>query len=338
MLIEQPWLPGILFDLCEEDMSKGEVIIATTQMSRHGFCITRDYLERASQDIRLKGCMPIDVEHIHTVPPIGRIAETRVVALDDNVYALVAKLEYFELERPYVLPSGDPVVWRRVNGPSHPFASDASPPAILGIQYDPVNIDSEDDLQFIKAALPMDGAAVFSPFSRNARIPDPELIIAVGEALVKLFLVKYVLKPIAEEIGRQISAEFGVFMRSTKSVCARWAQRAIPLGKCRTYIVHIAGTPEIDLAAETADVDLFLGALTEEKTGEAIRHAHDLHQHIAATKIQYLLDGDGHWKFNYLLTSEGDVIGTPLSFDRQKRRYELSFSQVSDDPDATGSE
>jgi hypothetical protein len=39
----------------------------------------------------------------------------------------------------------------------------------------------------------------------------------------------------------------------------------------------------------------------------------------------FLLDAGGEWRFNYLLTSDGAVIGSPESFARRKaRRLELT--------------
>jgi len=39
--------------------------------------------------------------------------------------------------------------------------------------------------------------------------------------------------------------------------------------------------------------------------------------------VQFLLNSDGEWKFNYLNTKEGAVVGRKKSFSRQSTRLEL---------------
>jgi len=66
---------------------------------------------------------------------------------------------------------------------------------------------------------------------------------------------------------------------------------------------------------------------------EALSNAGHLQETFGAARIQYLLNNNGEWEFNYLLTANGAVIGTEKSFDRRTKRIELLNKSIVANPE-----
>lgn len=49
----------------------------------------------------------------------------------------------------------------------------------------------------------------------------------------------------------------------------------------------------------------------------------DLSKHINIAKVQFVLSNKGKWKFNYLLTDNGEVIGTKTVFKKRDKKIEM---------------
>jgi hypothetical protein len=111
-----------------------------------------------------------------------------------------------------------------------------------------------------------------------------------------------------------------------------------PKGWPITYIFVIPGEPVIEFIVRSADADFVLAALRVQKLEEALSQAGRFHKILGAVRIQYLLDDEGKWEFNYLLTKTGAVIGTEKSYRRRVQRIELLLQALKEKGDLQGSE
>jgi hypothetical protein len=81
---------------------------------------------------------------------------------------------------------------------------------------------------------------------------------------------------------------------------------------------------EFVAVATRRDPHPFLDASTGAKRNEAIQKAGELHARFPAARIQFLPGAEGAWRFNFLLTQDGAVIGTDATFKRQKIKFQAS--------------
>lgn len=159
--------------------------------------------------------------------------------------------------------------------------------------------------------------------STLAWVPDPTIIVTVGSSFIGL-LTYQVLRKSADRISDNIAEDLSKLYSSIKAVASGMAKYANPKTRPITYLVHVPGNPNISFVARTTEVNLLLNALLKDRSQEALQFSEELHTVINAVEVQFLLNANGHWEFNYLLTENGGVVGTPESFSRRARRLELS--------------
>ena len=66
-----------------------------------------------------------------------------------------------------------------------------------------------------------------------------------------------------------------------------------------------------------------LNALNSHQLSKVGKKITDLSKHINIAKVQFVLSNKGKWKFNYLLTDNGEVIGTKTVFKKRDKIIEM---------------
>jgi len=79
----------------------------------------------------------------------------------------------------------------------------------------------------------------------------------------------------------------------------------------------------VELVARTSAASEVAASIMEDNLENPLKLAQEFHNRLGAERIQFLLDKSGEWKFNYLLTDKGAVIGTEESFSRKARQVDL---------------
>jgi hypothetical protein len=304
-------------------------IIATTHIDRQNDRIAKEALESMASQIYNEHKIRLTVEHDITVPPIGKTLEGWVEARNDGEYQLVAIHEVFEKEEEIELFDGSLALKRESLRDRHPFAGiEDQPPEDIVISYDLHMFSSKEDQSNFLENITNSSNLAFqvSEFGRKSWVPDPELIITVGKSIAGFWLVKKAIDKAGDKIGEQISEDLSQFYSLVRSAVINVVKYAIPKNRPITYIFKIPGTPHIEFVIRTTDSNLVLSSILLEKQKEALEQAEQLHKTLQAEYVQFLLDNNGMWKFNYLLTNQGDVIGKKERFLKNPREFQLTSS------------
>jgi hypothetical protein len=310
----------------EEIMVKQRMIVATTHVDRHFVQITKEALANSAEQINSGSRIVLTVEHDITIPPFGKGLKAWVESRDDGEHQLVLENEWF-----------DDILWTDCGDGTRLFKqeseSDRLPftdvysnlPNDAFISYDMVNFNHGRDVEAFLNEIRSQSAIEFSTsmFGRKSLIPDPELLIGISKTIGAYLIARSVLEKAGEKtlaLASEDIARFYTFIRSVVITALKYAR---PRNRPVTYVFVARGEPTLEFVARSSDPDLVIGAMTIEKLEVALGQAHFYHSSLGALKIQYLLADDGQWKFNYLLTNTGAVIGTEESLSRRAKRFEL---------------
>jgi len=310
-------------------------VIATSHIDLHNERIAREALEKAAEDIN-NGSRPLlTIEHDLTLPPRGKMIRAWVEKRTDDEYQLVALLEYFDKPENITLQDGTQLVKEESDSDQKPFPNRYSLlPDGYTISYDHTNFQSPAAIKrFIREIETDSGTQLHvREFGRKSYIPDPEIILKIAESVAGILITKKLLDKAGDKLIDLATDEIAKFYNLVKATVVTTAKYARPKNRPRTYVFVIPGNPIIEFVACSTDTDLVLSSVLLDKLQAHVSNALEMHEMFNADKIQYLLDPSGSWKFNYLLTKTGTVIGTPAAHVRRAQRLELLQTQRTNPP------
>lgn len=306
---------------------KVKAIMATTHVDRHNMKITKEALESGVRQINGDYALVFNLEHDVTLPPIGKVIEAGIEQLEDGEYQLVATNEVFENLKEIKMPDGVTLLEQESSTDHRPFiGSEMQTTDEIEIHYDMVNFESKQKLnQFIQD---LKSVADFKErtIARKAFIPDPQLIITFTSGIIAYLTGQKVVEKVADKLIDPVLDDVAKLYPLIKSAISGMLRYAIPKNRPITYVFLAPGQPTIEFVARTNNPDLVMSAVLQENIKESFSKAEELRQTVQAVKVQFLLNADGNWTFNYLLTNIGKVIGTPESYSRRARVLELMSS------------
>ena len=307
-------------------------IVATTHIDRQNTKITRDALEGVAESIKNSGHKPMfGTDHDAILPPSGKVLSASVELREDGEYQLVTESEIFDRIEELQFEDGTMLYRQESTFDNAPFSGryTSEKTEEYEISIDPVNFENYDIAkQLITEIQSETGIEISSSeFGRKSAIPDLEIIIKISEVIVGYLLAKDVVKKFAEKVVEKLGDAFAddivKFYTLLKSTIVKFAQFARPAGRPITYIFVVPTTPEIEFVARTTDPNSVLSALVLDKLEPSIEHAKHFGRVLDAAKLQYLLNENGEWEFNYLLTNTGGTIGTKKAFANRARKIEM---------------
>lgn len=291
-------------------------IIATTHMVRNTV-LTLEALENAAKQItENERKVAVLADHDHSCPPLGMTVAGRVVKIEGGHHGLKAVYAYYGKPVDVELPNGDSGFLQEL--PEHPYPltlSDFRESELPDIQVDPANFDGfEHTSTFLREIQAIAPELEYKTgiMERRALIPDPEVVFSLGLSLSATWFVARVSKAAADAIEPRLKRFFDVIIETV----LKTAKTAIPSLRPITYIVKVNGKPNVDFVVKSRDPNLIISAFSNDFSGIQ-KQVVALSSRFDAEMIQFLLDEEGQWKFNYLLTHDGKVIGSKMSYDRQ---------------------
>lgn len=310
---------------------KQTAILSTTHIDRHFMRMTKEALEGAAEQINCGNRMLVTVEHDLTIPPFGKTIKAWVEPRDDGEFQLVVEHEIFDGISWAELGDGSKLFKQESDTDRYPFADRyAEVKDEVFLSYDWVNFDSKEDIQAFIEDVRNHSDLEFSAsaFGRKSYVPDPEFLIGIAKAVGAYLIARNVLNKAGDKVLELASEDIAKFYTFVKSVVSSAVKYARPKNRPITYAFVVCGKPTLEFIARSANADLVISAVTLEKLEAALSQANFYFSVLGAAKIQYLLNDDGEWRFNYLLTNTGGVIGTEESLSRRAKRFELLVKQV----------
>lgn len=304
-----------------------EVIFATTHVDSHGDRLAVSALEDMAAGLR-EVAVRWTIEHDPTVLPLGRIARARVVELADGEHALLVQPERFEALREITLPGGSQAIEFGVPGHDVSFAVHRHEKRDeYYVAYDRVNFESQDDIHAflteVRAVAPFEERV----FGRKSLIPDPQLILQLPAAFLTFEATRRIGGKVLDRLGDDIAEDAHRIYQFATTAAVALLKRAIPKGRPVTCVYEVDADPKVQFVVRGDDAQTFEAAIDLERLRELWRQAVDLRDALDAIEVQYLYDG-GEWRFNYLLTGQGRIIGTPIALEEANRRMALLIEEA----------
>lgn len=307
-------------------MARTRIIVATTHIDRQFTQISKGALEDAADQVN-RGSRPmLTVEHDPTLPPFGKGVKASVEQRDDGHHQLVVEHEVFDEVLWTDLTDGSKLFRQESATDKLPFSDRYSDlPNDPFISFDPVNFGARSDSVAFIDDIKRGSTVEFSvsSFGRKSLIPDPELLIGITKTIAGYLLAKTILEKTADKVldlAADDIAKFYTFIRAAIMSAVRYMT---PKGRPITYIFVLMADPRIEFIARSADPNLVMSAMTLDRLESALSQASSYRSTLGAVRIQYLLNINGEWEFNYLLTGTGAVIGTEKSLSRRAKAFEL---------------
>ena len=304
-----------------------EGVLATTHLLNDGYKLTKEALDDFAIQINDRNhALPGNLEHDHTLPPIGKSIFAEVKPLRDGEYALVHTSEIFENPEGVRLDDGSTAFIWQSSIDSRPFKSaETELSDCFVITYSHLGFgDPQTEEDFL--ALVSQKPGFESPSQPLVqRSVDPGAVI-----LVLLPFLGVIGTMTAHKLADRISDRFAEELVDLYDVI-----RAGVIGIVKERVDHFRavtvevtsrGIPEVEWVARVSDADAVISALTQAELERCVEKSVDLFHSIDARRVQFILDESGQWEFNYLLTGTGQVIGSPMSYTRQVQRLEAMDS------------
>lgn len=307
---------------------------ATTHVDRHNMKMTKEALDSAAKQINGEACPTVGLEHDVTLPPLGKTLKGTVEPTKDGEFQLIILQEIFEKVTSVKLPDGGTAIMQESEIDKRPFITESKQLDKIHLAYDIVNFSSQNEIDEFQNTIKETVDDKFfeqKNIFRKAILPDPELVIALSKGLVAYLAAKKIIEKAGDKIIDKIVDDLAKFYDLTKIAVTHFIQYAIPKNRPVTYIIDAPGMPHIQFVAVTNDPNQLLTAIIEEKLKSRFAHADELKRLFGVNKVQFILNSEGNWDFNFMLTDTGAVIGTEACFRRQARRLELLRSSISNE-------
>lgn len=309
-----------------------EGIAATTEVDRHNCKIAKAALEKAAKAMNDGTYAPgVGVDHDLSMFPIGKTYYGEIKPMENGEYALHIKQDIFFDDCTRIENTDGEVFYCGESKLDHrPFAdTEHSNPIQLKISIDPVNFDRqnfEDISKFIQEDCKIDLGGIM----RKSLVPDPEILVELLAGTLLTLAGKKAVEKISEALATDIVNVYEQLKKAIKKI----AQNALPKNRPITYVFResIDNGCVIELIIKTTSPDDVLIATQEAQIAnilDKINHATTLVNDSVA-KIQFLYEvATSEWKFNYLTTQTGQVLGTEECYKRTASIINKSFFQFS---------
>jgi hypothetical protein len=301
------------------------IIISSTHVDSHGDIMTKEALEKAVVGINSNRKMKWTIDHKRELPPLGRVDKAE----------LIQKGEYFLLTgQPFKYTVSNDVDWdntlkiEKFDDVEFTYAEiDNIPAEEFEISLDHSNFTSFEEFEKLnKEIYELSNDVKLSMHSRKSEIPVPEIVLTIS----KYGALYLLLKPFIEKIGEKLAEDFydetkkqlKLFKVYLTKVIKLTRQKALPKKRKLITIIEIPGNPHIELFARSDDAEFVAKAINENNLMLIGAEINRLANFIDIAKIQFVLNDNGRWGFNYLLTTKGEVLGKKKSFKTRDQLYQ----------------
>lgn len=263
------------------------------------------------------------LHHDPYYPPLGQYKNARIIQDDQNIFYLIADIVMFDKVKSVAI---DEDLILSYSDESKGFLECYKKTRELTrMHIDLLSFNNENEVNaFAREISEIDEDIQIAEKIRKSLLNDPEVIIELG----KLFVLYSVLKPIGEKIADKLSDNIAsdvlTYYNKLKSIALKCFQYLRHHNRPILFIIEIpTDTIILELYCRVTkdNIERFIDAIEFEKIREVYEKSLKLEKTISGKKFQYLLNGNGDWKLNYLLTEKGEVIGKKKLVEERDRVY-----------------
>ncbi len=304
-------------------------IIATTEIDRQNTRISKEALEKAADRINNSGSVPlIGLEHDRTIMPLGKVLSAKVSPMSNGEYKMENTQEIFEEEYSIELHDGMKFVMTKSSYDDRPFTENEIVIDNIKISVDFVNFESR--AEFIEMQELIESYNIQNGIiGRKSLIPDPEIIIEIGQSIGMYLIGKSVIDSVGDRVLNNVMDEVDKFYLMMRGIIVKYSKLAFPKNRPQTYVFMMKEECNVELVAISNSPDEVMKSISGESLKTIGDKLDDLRVHFKLSRVQFLYE-DGEWIFNYLFTSNGEVIGTEKSYNRKVKAIELYKNKISE--------
>jgi len=305
-------------------------VVSSTRMDKHGMIIMKEALEEIAQSFN-EGPIPILVEHIPFVPPIGKVIAGRVVLSGDGEHELEVIQDFFENSRLLVAPDEEVLIVGGSEGNKLPFKKqeiDMRSDKLIKISYDRINFTTKNIREF---EMQIEEIAYTQELIRKSELPDPVVIFSFAltfTAWATMFVYKTADKladKLSEKLADEIAGDGIKIYKVIRQTIIGFIHKANPPYKLPTIIFESQYLIEdrdiqLEFVVRTKNIDAIDEALLSVSNCEPqiIQYSKSL----MAQKIQFMYNvSTKKWKFNYMFNDIGEVIGAEVAWNNAQRMF-----------------
>jgi hypothetical protein len=208
MVVSDPQISSLL---------SGQII----RSGQHGqYLITRETVEDMHRQLQERP-VPVNIEHDPTVPPVGRITDSRLVELEDGELALETDTEIFDGTVPAALYAHSDLA-SAVQALEH-LPAEAGPVDVIVDD----RLYSKEDLEALRVIIAeVGGANARDGALRFSQLPDALLVFSLGSTGTAMFwfskgFFTKLGERTAEELGEEVGKDLAGAYRALKTRSAK---------------------------------------------------------------------------------------------------------------------
>ncbi|TCD03221.1 hypothetical protein [Pedobacter psychroterrae] len=273
--------------------------------------------------------------HRRDLPPVGYISNAEIRQIENIYHALAEPVVFINREQ---VSWDQSLLMEDAGIPLSFIRRDHGSSVHIRIAMDKNNFGSfesfehtgEHLIKIFDQELKLEGSM------RKSYLPDPQMVITLAGYYTILYPI---LKPFLTKMGEKIAEDiaedaYQLAKTGSKKLIASIAdsvrlarKNMIPKNKVLLTIFEIPGSPYIELQVKSDDPKRIAKAISDKQLFKMHKKVIDLQSKIEISEICFLFNVKDKWEFTYLLTKQGQVIGTKTVFkkrDNLLRRINLS--------------
>jgi len=177
---------------------------------------------------------------------------------EDGIYELLSTQEVFERSEVVTLPDGTQGIKAESESDGRPFVL-SEPIERTQVSVDPNSFgrkrDADRYIEAVRADSPSDA---FKPklHFRKAILPNPELVITLGELAAAVFVSKKLFDKISERVGDRIVEDAAKVYDLLRAAILKFPQYVNPRSRPQVYVIQLPADPLIEFVARTTDPNI----------------------------------------------------------------------------------
>ncbi len=314
-------------------------VALTTKIDQMGHKIDKSTLQTWARQMADSEYAPASfVDHHHALPPIGKILNPRVEPLEASEHALIVDIELFEPAQrtPIHLSDGRLLVMESIPSDQRPFSFGAQTFSKdhMVLEVEPRNFSSDRERENLANEL----AQQFSIELRIKHEKGIDPVSAIALFIGTLYLQKVsskLLDKTADAHTNKMARELSQIKDVFRDVIKKW--RALPGIKGSTYFRHIVEhDPLVEFCYEGEDFEFASAGFMTDRIDAALKTAELLKDEQNAAYVQFHLDANCEWKFNFAATGDGAVIAEPNTIEKRDKAFKEMQTKTNEDGHTIG--